>query len=43
LKIQVGETAHVTVSPLASDASDGQLEEDRASAKKWLAKDARSP
>ncbi len=41
LKMQVGETAHVTLSILASDASDEQLAKYRASAKKWLGKDAR--
>jgi polyisoprenoid-binding protein YceI len=42
LKMQVGETAHVSLSILATDASDEELAEYRAGAKKWLGNDART-
>lgn len=36
LPLQVGDTAHVTVTALSSDASDAELEKYRDGAKKWL-------
>jgi len=37
-----GETAHVSLSILATDAIDEELTESRAGAKKWLENDART-
>jgi len=42
LRMQVGETAHVSLSILATDATDEELAEYRAGAKKWLGNDART-
>jgi len=42
LPMQVGETAHVSLSILATDASDEELADYRAGAKKWLGNDART-
>jgi len=42
LEMQVGETAHVSLSILATDATDEELAEYRAGAKKYLGNDART-
>ena len=42
MSMQVGETAHVSLSILATDASDEELVNYRAGAKKWLGSDART-
>jgi len=42
LKMQVGETAHVSLSILATDATDEELADYRAGAQKWLGTDART-
>ena len=42
IAMQVGETAHVSLSILATDATDEELVNYRASAKKWLGNDART-
>jgi hypothetical protein len=41
-KMHVGETAHVSLSILATDATDEELTQYRAGAKKWLGNDART-